>query len=140
MMEDRSVVNAKPPPMITMFFALHNVPGIPVAQRTANTHDIADFHGMQVSGHQPDFVDGEFEKALLGRRRGNTDGNFAFSGDGKLGKLARVVSKFFLVGLVQEYEFERFQVFVFGFGDDLINANRIWQVRVLHGDLPQMIT
>jgi hypothetical protein len=52
-------------------------------------------------------------------------GIFPFPGDGQLAKLTGLVCVFLFIAFVEEDEFERLQALVFGFNDNVINADRI---------------
>jgi hypothetical protein len=80
---------------------------------------------VQVGGDHAGTVDGEFDKPFFNGRRGDADGNFPFAGDGQLAKLTGLVCVFLFIAFVEEDEFERLQALVFGFDDNVINADRI---------------
>jgi hypothetical protein len=93
---------------------------------------------MKKGGHQPDFVDREFNESLFRGRGGDPDGDFSLSGYGQFGGLAGMVGKALFVFRIQENEFKRFQVPVLGLGDDLIDADRIGFIGIYHEDTPSI--
>ena len=80
---------------------------------------------MEKGGHQPDFIDGEFNESLFRGRRSDPDGDFSFSGYGQFGKLAGVVGKAGFVLRIQKDELKGLQVPVFRLGNDLIDPDRV---------------
>ena len=124
-MDERRVVKANPPPTISTFFALQAFPGIAVAKRSAQPHDVAGPHVVQVGGDHPGAVDGKLDESLFHRRGGDTDGNLALTGNGELGKLPGPVGELLFIAIVQKNEFERLQTLVLGLDGDVIDADRI---------------
>ena len=85
---------------------------------------------MQVGGYQPDLVHREHDEALFGRGGGDADGDLPLAGHRELRELAGLVSEFLFVPGVQERELESFEVLVLGLDRDVVDADRIGQVRV----------
>ena len=115
---------------------LHFFPGIPVAQRPPDAHDVAHLHGMEMGCDEARFIYGELDKALLCRGRGDADGDFALSGHRQFSELAGMIGESFFVFWIQKDELKCLQVLIFRFGDNLINANRIWEIWILQGFHP----
>ena len=106
-------------------FPFQKFPGIRVAERPPNPHDVPDPHFVQVGGDDTGAIHGELDEPFFHGRRRNTDGNFPRTGDGEFGKLARPICKVFFVTIVEENEFECLETLVLGLDGDIVDADRI---------------
>ena len=104
---------------------LHFCPGIPVAERAPDPHDVPFFHVVEEGGYKTGFIHREGYKPFLCRGGGDADGDLSLSGHGQLGKLAGRVCKLLLICRIQEYKPDGLEISVFSLRDNLIYTNRI---------------